>query len=90
MFQLLGTWHNLEDVQAVRVNLEIVPMMNAMVALTDQAQPREFKVFGVVAELALAVLHEGDVVHRAIVGPRQTLAPAEGGAAVGRCGRAIP
>jgi hypothetical protein len=50
VFQPLGAWYNLEDVQAVRVNLEITPLMNAMVALTDQAQPGGFKVVGVVPE----------------------------------------
>ncbi len=51
MFQSLGTWHSLEDVQAMRVNLEIVPLMNAMVALTDQAQPGMFNVLGVVPKV---------------------------------------
>ena len=50
VFQSLGAWHNLEDVQAMRVNLEIVPLMNAMVALTDQAQPGTFNVVGVIPE----------------------------------------
>ncbi len=50
VFQSLGAWHSLEDVQAMRVNLEIVLLMNAMVALTDQAQPGTFKVIGVVPE----------------------------------------
>jgi hypothetical protein len=51
VFQSLGAWHSLEDVQAMRVNLEIVPLMNAMVALTDQAQPGTFKVVGIVPEV---------------------------------------
>jgi hypothetical protein len=50
VFQSLGAWHSLEDVQAMRVNLEIVPLMNAMVALTDQAQPATFNVVGVIPE----------------------------------------
>jgi hypothetical protein len=50
VFQSLGAWHSLEDVQAMRVNLEIVPLMNAMVTLTDQAQPGTFKVIGIVPE----------------------------------------
>jgi hypothetical protein len=50
VFQPLGAWHSLEDVQALRVNLEITPLMNAMVALTDQVQPGRFKVVGVVPE----------------------------------------
>jgi hypothetical protein len=51
IFQSLGAWHSLEDVQAMRGNLEIVPLMNAMVALTDQAQPGTFNVVGVVPEV---------------------------------------
>jgi hypothetical protein len=51
VFQSLGAWHSLEDVQAMRVHLEIVPLMNAMVALTDQAQPGTFKVVGIVPEV---------------------------------------
>jgi hypothetical protein len=50
VFQSLGAWHSLEDVQAMRVNLEVVPLMNAMVALTDLAQPGMFNVVGVVPE----------------------------------------
>jgi hypothetical protein len=50
VYQPLGTWHSLEDVQALRVSLEITPLMNAMVALTDQAQPGEFKAVDVVPE----------------------------------------
>jgi hypothetical protein len=50
VFQSLGAWHSLEDVQAMRANLEIVPLMNAMAALTDQAQPGIFKVVGIVPE----------------------------------------
>ena len=50
VFQSLGAWHNLEDLQAMRTNLEIVPLMNAMVALTDHAQPGIFNVIGVVPE----------------------------------------
>ncbi len=51
VFQSLGAWHSLEDVQAMRVHLEIVPLMNAMVALTDQAQPGMFNVVGVVPKV---------------------------------------
>jgi hypothetical protein len=50
VFQSLGAWHSLEDVQAMRENLEIVPLMNAMVALTEHAQPGTFQVVGVVPE----------------------------------------
>jgi hypothetical protein len=50
VFQPLGAWHSLEDVQAVRINLEITPLMNVTVAMTDQAQSGEFKVVGVVHE----------------------------------------
>lgn len=50
MFQSLGAWHSLEDVQAMRINLKIVPLMNAMVGLTENAQPGTFKVIGVVPE----------------------------------------
>lgn len=48
VFQSLGAWHSLEDVQAMRTNLEIAGLMNSMVALTDQAQPSIFNVVGVV------------------------------------------
>ncbi len=48
VFQSLGAWHSLEDVQAMRVNLEIVPLMNAMVALTEHAQPEIFNILNVV------------------------------------------
>jgi hypothetical protein len=51
VFQSLGAWHSLEDVQAMRVNLEIVPMMNSMVALTENAQPGTFNLIGVVPEV---------------------------------------
>ena len=51
VFQSLGAWHSLADVQAMRENLEIVPLMNAMVALTDQAQPGIFNVMGIVPEI---------------------------------------
>jgi hypothetical protein len=52
VFQSLGAWHNLEDVKAMRANLEIVPLMNAMVALTDHAQPGTFRVIGIVPEVS--------------------------------------
>ena len=51
LFQSLGTWHTLEDVQAMRVNSEIVPLMNAMVALCVSAQPGMFNVIGVVPKV---------------------------------------
>ncbi len=50
VFQSLGAWHSLEDVQAMRNNPEIIPLMNAMMAVTDQAQPGVFQVIGVVPE----------------------------------------
>jgi hypothetical protein len=50
VFQSLGAWHSLEDVQAMRNNPEIIPLMNVMVAVTDQAQPGVFQVIGVVPE----------------------------------------
>ena len=51
VFQSLGAWHTLEDVQAMRVNSEIVPLMNAMVALCVSAQPGMFNVIGVVPKV---------------------------------------
>ena len=43
-FQSLGSWTRLEDVQAMRLDARIVPLMNAMVALTARVQPGEFLV----------------------------------------------
>ena len=51
LFQSLGAWHTLEDVQAMRVNSEIVPLMNAMVALCVSAQTGMFNVIGVVPKV---------------------------------------
>ena len=51
VFQSLGAWHTLEDVQAMRVNSEIVPLMNAMVALCVSAQTGMFNVIGVVPKV---------------------------------------
>jgi hypothetical protein len=48
VFQSLGTWFALEDVQAMRQDLRIVPLMNALVALTESAQPGEFMVLDVI------------------------------------------
>jgi hypothetical protein len=48
VFQSLGSWRALEDVQAMRQDLRIVPLMNAMVALTESAQPGEFRVLNVI------------------------------------------
>ncbi len=48
VFQSLGAWHSIEDVQAMRANLEIVPLMNAMVALCEHAKPGMFQVVGMV------------------------------------------
>jgi hypothetical protein len=48
VFQSLGSWHSLEDVQAMRQNSSIVPLMTAMVALTESAQPGEFTVLNVI------------------------------------------
>ena len=44
VFQSLGSWSALEDVQAMRLDARIVPLMNAMVALIQRAQPGEFLV----------------------------------------------
>jgi hypothetical protein len=48
VFQSLGAWHSLEDVQAMRKDSRIVPLMQAMVALTESAQPGEFMVLNVI------------------------------------------
>ena len=48
VFQSLGSWCSLEDVQAMRQDLQIVPLMNAMVTLTESAQPGEFTVLKVI------------------------------------------
>jgi hypothetical protein len=48
VFQSLGSWYSLEDVQAMRKDSSIVPLMNAMVALTESAQPGEFTVLNVI------------------------------------------
>ena len=51
VFQSLGAWHKLEDVEAMRTNLEIMPLMNAMVALTEHAQPGTFNIIGTIPNL---------------------------------------
>jgi quinol monooxygenase YgiN len=48
VFQSLGAWHSLEAVLAMRQDSSIVPLMNAMVALTESAQPGEFTVLNVI------------------------------------------
>jgi hypothetical protein len=48
IFQSLGSWRSVEDVQAMRQDSSIVPLMNAMVALTESAQPGEFTVLNVI------------------------------------------
>ena len=48
VFQSLGAWRSLEDVQAMRQDSSIVVLMNAMVALTESAQPGEFTVLNVI------------------------------------------
>ena len=48
VFQSLGAWRSLEDVQAMRQDLRIVVLMNAMVALTESVQPGEFTVLNVI------------------------------------------
>jgi hypothetical protein len=48
VFQSLGSWRSLEDVQAMRQDSSIVPLMTAMVALTESAQPGEFTVLNVI------------------------------------------
>lgn len=48
IFQSLGAWRSLEDVQAMRQDSSIVPLMTAMVALTESAQPGEFTVLNVI------------------------------------------
>jgi heme-degrading monooxygenase HmoA len=47
-FQSLGAWASLEAVHAMRQDSSIVPLMTAMVALTDQAKPGEFKIVSVI------------------------------------------
>jgi hypothetical protein len=48
VFQSLGAWHSLKDVRAMRRDARIVPLMAAMMALTDQAEPGEFNVLHVI------------------------------------------
>jgi hypothetical protein len=48
VFQSLGSWRALEDVQAMRQDSRIVPLMNAMVALTESVQPGEFTVLNLI------------------------------------------
>jgi hypothetical protein len=48
IFQSMGSWRALEDVQAMRKDSSIVPLMTAMVALTESAQPGEFTVLNVI------------------------------------------
>jgi hypothetical protein len=48
VFQSLGSWRALEDVQAMRQDSRIVPLMNAMVALTESVQPGEFTVLNMI------------------------------------------
>ena len=48
IFQSLGSWRSLEDVQAMRQDVRIVGLMQAMVALTESAQPGEFTVLNVI------------------------------------------
>ncbi len=48
VFQSLGPWHSTHDIEAMRVNPEIVPLMNAMVALCTEAKPGMFNVLEVV------------------------------------------
>jgi hypothetical protein len=52
VFQSLGPWHSIRDIEAMRVNPEIVPLMNAMVALCAEAKPGMFKVLEVVPGVA--------------------------------------
>jgi quinol monooxygenase YgiN len=48
VFQSLGSWRSLEDVQAMRQDPQIVPLMKAMLALTEHVQPGEFTVLNVI------------------------------------------
>ncbi len=48
VFQSLGPWHSTRDIEAMRADPEIVPLMNAMVALCAEAKPRMFNVLEVV------------------------------------------
>jgi hypothetical protein len=48
VFQSLGPWYSTHDIEAMRVNPEIVPLMNAMVALCTEAKPGMFNVLGIV------------------------------------------
>jgi hypothetical protein len=48
MFQSLGAWYSLEDVQAMRKDALVVPLMAAMAALTESALPGEFTVLNVI------------------------------------------
>jgi hypothetical protein len=48
VLQSLGSWRSLEDVQAMRQDSSIVPLMQAMVALTESVQPGEFTVLNAI------------------------------------------
>jgi hypothetical protein len=48
VFQSLGPWHSVQDIEAMRVDPEIVPLMKAMVALCIDAKPGMFSVLEVV------------------------------------------
>jgi hypothetical protein len=57
VFQSLGAWYTVSDVKAMRNNPEIIPLMNAMVAFTEQTQPGVFQVVGVVPRQSNTLPH---------------------------------
>jgi hypothetical protein len=48
VFQSLGPWHSVGDIEAMRADPEIAPLMNAMVALCAEAKPGMFNLLEVV------------------------------------------
>jgi hypothetical protein len=48
VFQSLGPWRSTRDIEAMRADPEIMPLMNAMVALCAEAKPGMFNVLEVV------------------------------------------
>jgi hypothetical protein len=48
VFQSLGPWHSTQDIEAMRLDPQIVPLMKAMVALCAEAKPGMFSVLEVV------------------------------------------
>ena len=48
VFQSLGSWHSIEDIQAMRADPQIVPLMQTMIALCQEGKPSMFNLLEVV------------------------------------------